>query len=57
MTNEELQSKLSELNTQANTARSTGDRDLYDDLVDQMIDLENAYLDAGGELPPPAYRS
>jgi hypothetical protein len=48
--------KIAALNAQADTALSDGDRPAYDALVDQMIDLENAHLDAGGELPPPAYK-
>ena len=51
-----LNAKLATLNTQADTALSSGDREAYDTLVDQMIDLENAHLDAGGELPSPAYK-
>ena len=51
-----LNSRLATLNTQADTALSNGDREAYDTLVDQMIDLENAHLDAGGELPLPAYK-
>ena len=51
----QLNADLAVLNTQADTAMSDGDRPAYHALVDQMIDLENAHLDAGGELPPPAY--
>lgn len=52
----QLNAKLSTLNSQADTARSEGDHKSYYTLVDQMIDLENAHLDAGGELPLPAYK-
>jgi len=48
--------KIATLNTQAEAALSDGDRPAYYALVDQMIALENARLDAGGELPLPAYK-
>jgi len=48
--------KIAALNAQADTALSDGARPAYDALVDQMIDLENAHLDAGGKLPLPAYK-
>jgi len=48
--------KIAALNTQAEAALSDGDRSAYYALVDQMIALENARLDAGGELPLPAYK-
>ena len=51
-----LNAQIATLNTQADAALSNRDREAYDTLVDQMIDLENADLDAGGELPPPAYK-
>ena len=51
-----LNAQIATLNTEADAALSNRDREAYDTLVDQMIDLENAYLDAGGELPPPAYK-
>jgi hypothetical protein len=52
----QLNAQLSTLNSQADTARSEGDHQSYYKIVDQMIDLENAHLDAGGELPLPAYK-
>ncbi len=51
-----LNARLATLNTQADAALADGDRATYQKIVDQMIDLENAHLDAGGELPPPAYK-
>ena len=47
-----LQSKRAVLNTQADEARARGDAPAYHQLVDRMIALEDAFLDAGGELPP-----
>jgi hypothetical protein len=46
----QLNAKLATLNTQADTALSNGDRAAYQKIVDHMIDLENAHLDAGSEL-------
>ena len=51
-----LNARLAILNTQADAALADGARETYQKIVDQMIDLENAHLDAGGELPPPAYK-
>ena len=48
-----LKGKIAILNEKANTARSEGDRDSFDYFVDQMIELENAYFDAGRD--PSAY--
>ena len=48
-----LQTQRAALNTEANEARARGDAAAYHQLVDQMIELEDAFLDAGGELPPP----
>lgn len=49
-----LQKYLTALNTLADLAKAEGDRETYMKIVDLMIDLENAHLDAGGELPLPA---
>ena len=51
-----LNSRLATLNTQADTALSNGDRAAYQKIVDHMIDLENALLDAGCALGAPAYK-
>ena len=48
-----LKEKIAALNEKANAARSEGDRDSFDYFVDKMIDLENAYFDAGHN--PSAY--
>ena len=53
---DELQQQLAVLNAKADAAQEAGDREAYDALVDQMIELENAQLDAGGELPPPRHK-
>ena len=50
---DELQQQLADLNAKADAAKEAGDREAYDALVDQMIELENAHLDAGGKLPLP----
>jgi hypothetical protein len=47
-----LQNICSTLDTQADEALARGDAPAYHQLVDQMIALEDAFLDAGGELPP-----
>jgi hypothetical protein len=47
-----LQNSRAALNTKADEARARGDAATYHQLVDQMIELEDAFLDAGGELPP-----
>ena len=48
-----LKAKVAALNKKANTARSEGDRAAYDYFVEKIIDLENAYFDAGHN--PSAY--
>ena len=53
---DELQQQLDILNAKADDAFAAGDREAYDALVDQMIELENAHLDAGGELPLPRHK-
>jgi hypothetical protein len=52
---DELQQQLAALNAEADAAFKAGDRGAYDGLVNQMIELENAHLDAGGELPLPRH--
>jgi hypothetical protein len=52
-----LQTRRAILNAEANEARTRGDAATYHQLVDQMIELEDAFLDAGGELPPPSCKS
>ena len=54
---ETLKNKIVALNTQAEAIWPLEDQAAYYALVDQVIELENAHLDAGGELPPPAYKS
>jgi hypothetical protein len=51
-----LNARLASMDSQADEALAEGDRARYQKIVDQMIDLENAHLDAGGELPPPAHK-
>ena len=53
---DELQQQLAVLNAKADAAQEAGDREAYDALVDQMIELENTHLDAGGELPLPRHK-
>jgi hypothetical protein len=53
---DELQQQLADLNAKADAAKEAGDREAYDALVDQMIELENVHLDAGGELPLPRHK-
>ena len=50
-----LQQQLAALNAEADAAFKAGARKTYDALVVQMIELENAHLDAGGELPLPRH--
>ena len=52
----DLQQQLAVLNAKADAAFAAGDREAYEALVDQMIELENAHLDAGGELPLPRHK-
>ena len=53
---DELKKQLAVLNAKADAAREAGDRQAYEDIVDKMIELENAHLDAGGELPLPKHK-
>ena len=53
---DELQQQLAVLNAKADAAQKAGDREAYDALVDQMIELENTHLDSGGELPLPRHK-
>ena len=53
---DELQQQLDILNAKADDAFAAGDREAYEALVDQMIELENTHLDAGGELPLPRHK-
>ena len=53
---DELQQQLAVLNAKADAAFTAQDREAYDALVNQMIELEDTHLDAGGELPLPRHK-
>ena len=53
---DELQQQLAVLNAKADDAFAAGDREAYEAIVNQMIELENTHLDAGGELPLPRHK-
>jgi hypothetical protein len=53
---EDIQHHLAYLNAKADDAFAAGDREAYEAIVNQMIELENTHLDAGGELPPPRHK-
>jgi len=51
MSNEQLKNTINNLNAKANIAAKEGDRNRYDELVDEMIEVENQYIDTHGMLP------
>ena len=53
---EDIEHHLAYLNAKADDAFAAGDREAYEALVDQMLELENTHLDAGGELPLPRHK-
>ena len=44
--------QLTRLEKAWSDARARGDREARDTIIDQMIEVENTILDAGGKLPP-----